>query len=285
MRASAGRSRCASSGPHGNVNPHGFDYEGWLLQQGIRATGYVRPAEANRRIDARVPGLMYAIERLSRGGTASASGRPCRMRPMPGVLVALAVGDQRSISRRCCGDVLPAPGSRTWSPSAACTSPWWRPFFAALTRAGCWRRTPALALRWPAQQAGVLAGFAAALVYCLLAGWGVPAQRTLYMLGCVALALVLRRETAPSRVLALALGMVLLLDPWAVTAAGLLVVLRRRGPAVSGGYSGRIGREGWLHTAVRTQWAVTLGLIPALLVLFQQFSLVSPLANAIAIPW
>jgi competence protein ComEC len=29
---------------------------------------------------------------------------------------------------------------------------------------------------------------------------------------------------------------------------------------------------------------VTLGLIPALLALFQQFSLVSPLANAVAIP-
>ena len=28
--------------PHGNVNPHGFDYEAWLLERGIGATGYVR---------------------------------------------------------------------------------------------------------------------------------------------------------------------------------------------------------------------------------------------------
>ena len=28
--------------PHGNVNPHGFDYEGWLFERGLRATGYVR---------------------------------------------------------------------------------------------------------------------------------------------------------------------------------------------------------------------------------------------------
>src|SRR6185295_10649134 len=28
--------------PHGNLNPHGFDYEGWLLERGIGATGYVR---------------------------------------------------------------------------------------------------------------------------------------------------------------------------------------------------------------------------------------------------
>ena len=34
----------------------------------------------------------------------------------------------------------------------------------------------------------------------------------------------------------------------------------------------------------RVQWAVTLGLVPLLLALFQQVSLVSPLANALAIP-
>src|SRR5712692_8356622 len=28
--------------PHGSANPHGFDYEAWLLERGIRATGYVR---------------------------------------------------------------------------------------------------------------------------------------------------------------------------------------------------------------------------------------------------
>jgi len=30
--------------PHGNLNPHGFDYELQLLEQGVRATGYVRDA-------------------------------------------------------------------------------------------------------------------------------------------------------------------------------------------------------------------------------------------------
>jgi competence protein ComEC len=28
--------------PHGNANPGGFDYEGWLFEHNIRATGYVR---------------------------------------------------------------------------------------------------------------------------------------------------------------------------------------------------------------------------------------------------
>ena len=45
-----------------------------------------------------------------------------------------------------------------------------------------------------------------------------------------------------------------------------------------------VAGDATVREALRTQWAVTLGLIPALLVLFQQFSLVSPLANAVAIP-
>jgi competence protein ComEC len=46
-----------------------------------------------------------------------------------------------------------------------------------------------------------------------------------------------------------------------------------------------MGAGHWLAEWGRAQWAVTLGLLPALLALFQQFSLVSPLANAVAIPW
>ena len=38
--------------PHGTVNPHGFDVEAWLLENGLRATGYVRDDERNARLDA-----------------------------------------------------------------------------------------------------------------------------------------------------------------------------------------------------------------------------------------
>jgi competence protein ComEC len=266
--------------PHGNVNPHAFDYEGWLLEQGIRATGYVRPAEGNARLDAFVPGVMTMVER-SRETIRERFRHALPEAPYAGVLVALAVGDQRAIS-----PALWRVFARTGISHLVAISGMHVTMFAALFAAGVgwlWRRSPALALRWPAQQAGVVAGFVAAFGYCLLAGWGVPAQRTLYMLGCVALALVLRREIAPSRVLALALAVVLVIDPWAVMAAGFW--LSFGAVAILFLVScGRLAAEGHLREALRTQWAVTLGLIPALLVLFQQFSLVSPLANAIAIP-
>ena len=73
-----------------------------------------------------------------------------------------------------------------------------------------WRRLPALTLRLPAQRAALLAGCLAAFFYVLLAGFAVPAQRTLYMLLVAALAMGSGRVVAPSRTLSLALLVVLL---------------------------------------------------------------------------
>jgi competence protein ComEC len=88
---------------------------------------------------------------------------------------------------------------------------------------------------------------------------------------------------AGSRVLSLALLAVLLLDPWAVLAAGFWLSFGAVALLFYIG-SGRLGPAHWLAEWGRAQWAVTLGMLPALLALFQQFSLVSPLANALAIP-
>ena len=130
------------------------------------------------------------------------------------------------------------------------------------------------------------------MLYVLLAGAGVPAQRTLYMLTVVALALWYGRITNVSYVLCLALGVVVLLDPWAVLGPGfwlsfgaVAVILyvsvgRARVPGQSAGSRWRLA----LKNAGLTQYAVTLGLVPFTVLLFGQASLVSPVANAVAIP-
>jgi competence protein ComEC len=111
----------------------------------------------------------------------------------------------------------------------------------------------------------------------------VPAQRTLIMLAVVAAALWTGRNLAASRVLAAALLLVLVLDPWAVLAAGFWLSFGAVGLLFYVG-SGRLADQHWLAAWGRAQWAVTIGMVPALLALFQQFSLISPLANAVAIP-
>ena len=271
--------------PHGNANPGAFDYEAWLLEHNIRATGYIRQNPA-QRLDDMVWRADYGIERLRYLARASfLKTLPLESHPWAGVLVALAVGDQRAIN----GDLW-AIFNRTGTTHLMSISGLHVTMFAALF--GwlvnlAWRRTPWLALRLPAQKAGLLAGCIAALFYALLAGFGVPAQRTLYMLLVAALAMLSGRLVAPSRILVLALLVVLLFDPWAVLAAGFWLSFGAVGALLYIG-SATVGKEtGWparFRAWGLVQWAATLASLPVLLLVFQQFSLVSPLANALAIP-
>lgn len=266
--------------PHGNLNPHGFDYEAWLFERGVRATGYVRNADDNRRLEAFVWRPAHAVERV-REAIRERFLRALPERDYAGVLVALAVGDQRAIdgglwqlfARTGISHLMSISGLHVTM--VAALGAWLVSFI--------WRRRPMLMLRLPAQKAAAAAGWATAFAYCLLAGFGVPAQRTLYMLSVVALALWLGRAASGSRVLALALLLVLLIDPWAVLSAGFWLSFGAVALLFYIG-AGRLAPGHWLAEWGRAQWAVTVGLIPALLALFQQFSLVSPLANAVAIP-
>ncbi|MFM6921255.1 MAG: ComEC/Rec2 family competence protein, partial [Polynucleobacter victoriensis] len=57
-----------------------------------------------------------------------------------------------------------------------------------------WRRR-SLPMICPAQKVAALSGFAVALIYTWLAGFQIPAQRTMYMVGVVAVALWTNRIT------------------------------------------------------------------------------------------
>ena len=83
--------------PHGNANPNGFDYEAWLLERNIRATGYVRQNPPQRLVEM-VWRPDYVVERLRLGVRDSfAALLPAENYPWAGILVALVVGDQRAI--------------------------------------------------------------------------------------------------------------------------------------------------------------------------------------------
>jgi competence protein ComEC len=190
---------------------------------------------------------------------------------------------------------------------------WRRSFWLAR-----WLPMP-LPLYLPAQKAAMLAAVAAAIVYVALAGFGIPAQRALTMLTVIALAFWLGRISRPSQVLCIALAVVLLLDPWALLWPGFHLSFAAVGMIL---YAG-IGRTGLppaseqeqdpqpprdtvssspprlffaavlrfvqgtfpaLLAGARTQWAVSAGLLPLTMLLFAQYSLISPLANALAIP-
>jgi competence protein ComEC len=262
--------------PHGNVNPHGFDYEAWLLERGIGATGYVRHQE---RLGTR-NGFFDRVEQ-AREAVRDRFQQRLGGTPAAGVLTALAVGDQRAISaeewrlfsRTGVTHLMSISGLHVTLVSGLVA---WLASFA-------WRRVPALALRLPARKAAAIAAIAAALGYTLLAGFAVPAQRTFYMVTVVALALWSGRVVSPARTLALALGLVLLADPWAPLAAGFWLSFGAVALIfyVAAGWS---APEHRLLQLGRIQWAMTVGLAPAALLLFGQLSVSGPLANALAIP-
>ncbi|MDP1558034.1 MAG: DNA internalization-related competence protein ComEC/Rec2 [Nitrosomonas sp.] len=266
--------------PHSNVNPHGFDYEAWALERNIRAVGYVRQAEDNLRRDQMVNRPIYWIEH-SRQKIQQRFSRILSDHAYAGVLITLATGDQRAIprdqwqifTRTGTNHLMAISGLHiTMVSSIVFAIIYW-----------LWRWSPSLVLRIPARRAAVIAGLIVALGYTLLSGFAIPAQRAFCMLAVVAIALWRGRFTSATMVLAWALLLVVMLDPWATLSPGfwlsfgaiaiiMLVTV------------GRIGRMHWLTGWLRVQWAITLGLIPLLLAMFQQMSLVSPIANAITIP-
>ena len=264
--------------PHGSVNPGGFDYEAWLLERGIRATGNVAgqawqtaecPPSARARLDAGRTALRANL-RAALGG-----------KPYAGVVEGLAVGDQDAIPSAQWTLFRQTGTSHLFSVSGLHIT-----LFSALVfgLAGrVWCRIPSLNLHVPARTAGIVLGALAAAAYTALSGFGIPAQRTLMMLLGVAVVALLDVAPTPSRLLAAALAVVVLLDPWAAHAPGFWLSFGAVAALLFAG-SGRLRPPPIVFGWIRTQWAVTLVLTPLLLSLFQEVSLVSPLANLVAIP-
>ena len=132
--------------------------------------------------------------------------------------------------------------------------------------------------RWTQQPTHLLAllgGGVGAAIYAALAGFSLPTQRALIMIGVVILMVWRRREVSISSGLSLAVLMVLCFDPMAILNPGFWLsctavawLLYSRG-------------QSWWHV----QAALLLGLAPFTLWYFHSTSLISPLTNALAIPW
>jgi competence protein ComEC len=266
--------------PHGHANPAGFDYEAWLLERGIRATGYVRPGGTPLRLDPLVHAPAYWIER-QRGRLRDRLVGDDPAAPYRGVLAALAIGDQRAI---------PASQwtvfTRTGVNHLMSISGLHITMLSSLTVAvvgRLWRRSQRLSARVPAPRAAIAAGLLVAWSYGVLSGFAVPAQRTVFMLTVVGIALLVGRRGSASLLLAWALLIVVLLDPWAAMAAGFWLSFGAVA-VILFATSCRVRAPGCIRAFVQVQWVVTIGLVPALLAWFQQVSLVSPLANAVAVP-
>jgi competence protein ComEC len=281
--------------PHGSLNPHGTDYELSLLEQGVRATGYVRDGPAEL-LDAAAG---FVVER-ARQRVRDAIDASVADRRAAGVLAALAVGDQGAIERED-WDLFRNTGvAHLMSISGLHVTMFG--WLAGVVVALLWRLSPAAMLRVPVPLAARFGGLAAALAYAVFSGWGVPAQRTVWMLATVVLLQASGLRWPWLLVLLAAAVVVTALDPWALLqpgfwlsfmAVGLLMASSPLDPraSIDGAADAPVAERGLgartlvlLRGALRTQVVATLGLAPLTLVFFQQVSVVGFAANLFAIP-
>lgn len=264
--------------PRSFANPGGADYVATLLRLGIGATGYVRAASPS---PGHEPSLnSHAVLRV-RALIARHILRALGERPATGIVLGLSVGlkgwisteQWQAFSRSGTSHLMAISGMHIGAVAG----------LFALMAGAVQRLRQARGSSGSRRDAAVPAGLIAALIYAALAGWAVPAQRALVMLTVAAGALITRRNVSPADGLALALIVVLLLDPLAPIGAGfwlsftavgcLMYATRRHGISA-----------GPLRGLLQAQAAVLVGLAPVLVTVFGQVSLAAGWVNLLAIP-
>jgi competence protein ComEC len=275
--------------PHGHINPHGFDYELWLWEQGLQATGYVRNGAKDASPQWLGSTWAHPVERL-RQRVRSAIDARVADRATAGIVAALLVGDQAAIERAD-WDVFRATGVAHLMAISGLhiTGLAW---LAAVSVGWLWRRSDVWSVRkpwslWlPAPIAASACAAIVALAYAVFTGWGVPAQRTVWMLGVVTLLRVYGLRWPWVQVWLSVCAVVLALDPWALMQAGFWLsfvavgVLFASGSHVPANTLWAAAQRMW-----REQWLMSVCLAPLILLLFHQVSVVGLFANLLAVPW
>nr|WP_255562791.1 DNA internalization-related competence protein ComEC/Rec2 [Polynucleobacter sp. AP-Melu-500A-A1] len=283
--------------PYGTLNPYTFDFERWSFHQDFGASGSVKSGQLLLASDIGLREFELRMESARWGLRKKIlSMLPADAR-YSGVIIALVMGDQNAIAQddwrvfnaTGIGHLISISGLHVTMLAGV----------GAAIAAGIWRRH-SLPLLIPVSKLAAISGFLTAFIYAWLAGFQIPAQRTMYMVGVVAFALWTGRNPRSFDIWWWALFFVLLLDPMAPYTPGFwlsfgAVAAILYGMGNSAGLLGiPTGKELEVHwtqrvmqalkQACRVQMVVTLALLPLTLYWFYQASVVSPLANAFAIP-
>ncbi len=281
--------------PSARLNFFGMDGQSWMFQQGVRASATVRgkPLQLQETNQWQPMIWIESVRHRIRQRLHRLLG-DARQAP---VLVALAIGDQQGVAREDwevfnltgITHLVSISGSHVTLIAALGAA-----VIAWVYRRLRWRKR-LLAERLPVRLVFVWAAGIGAFFYCLLAGWGVPAQRTFFMLAAGAVGLSGRVPLTGMQAVVLAAAVMTLLDPWAVLSTGfwlsfgamlILILLAQQATTI-----GRVNQSRWANVwqaflvAAKLQWVMTLAITPVTIYLFQQLSLSGLLANAWAIPW
>ncbi len=277
--------------PWGFANPGSFDYEKWLFEKKIRATGYVRAKGNNQRIKKTSllhPAYYFRAtlnEKLDQAESKYSA-----------IIKALVLGERGELdSNRW--QVLTQTGTNHLLAISGLHVGIVSGFIYFMVLWLC-KHSETLCLRIPAQKVAALAAIGAAVFYAMLAGFSIPTQRAMIMASIVFLSIYTMQSFRPWNILSLALICVLIVDPFSVLSPGfwlsfaavaiILFSIRNNKQSQQSGHTEfekqKIKGSKWL-SLIKIQFVLTLGLFPITLLFFQQASLISPIANLFAVPW
>jgi competence protein ComEC len=297
--------------PDGLSNPGGYDPTLAFVERGVRAVGHT-PGKG------RAPTLLSAQAQRPWQGVIDRWRQRIRTvifthvqdKRAAGVLAGLAVGDQSAIERED-WDVFRRTGVAHLVSISGTHIAMFGWLAAGLARR-LWTRWPAGVHTWPASSVALWAAVLGSGLYAVVAGWGVPAQRTVWMMLIMAVLRSSGRRWPWPLTWLVSAVCITVLDPWALRQVGFWLSYVAVGVLMSSGLVGGPSHQAQadgasgsgendkapaspLHAIagklwasfkemLRTQTMVTVALTPLSLVCFQQTSLVSLLANLFAIP-
>lgn len=264
---------------HGVQSPGAYDYEAWAFQQGIRATGSVQIGDENKLLTRGKYNyvLMKLRQRLQEKillYSPHTQTSPWLMALILGERNGISAGDWQVLRNTGTNHLMAIGGLHIGILASS----------AYLIISWLWRRFTYLMLMFPAQQAGVCAAFLTAVSYSSLSGFSLPSQRAAIMLSIFSFTMLTYRKINPWNAWSLALLSVLIINPLTVLQESFWLSFGTIA-LILYGMSHRLFPSGIWWKYARVQWVIGIGLIPLTLALFQQCSLISFIANTIAIPW
>ena len=263
--------------PRGILNPGGFDYQSWLLRQGVSATGSVTGSVQHCSKSGNLFGKLgywraTIVERINQLELQNT-----------GVILALSVGDKQQLTQQwdnlarlgivhllvisglhiglvaMLGSGLGSVIARLFGLSGQSILGHWVP---------------------------PLSGFFIAMYYSLLAGFSLPSQRALIAVALVMLARLLYRRIVPTGCLVWALCFIALGQPLATLDAGFWFSFAAVGLLLYWflpWYPKSAAAS--LRSMIAAQVALMLVLLVPSLLFMGKASWLAPLVNVLAVPW
>jgi len=277
--------------PAGPALPGGFDFQRQAWFRGIGAVGYALGKPAIQ------PGSAGGLTGRIRAWRADVAIRIRSGLPGPegSIAAALITGERGAIPAEINQDYRDSGLSHLLVIAGLhMTLVTGFVFFAVR---GVLALVPAIALRAPIKKWAAAAALAAGALYLVLSGAAVPTQRAFTMVALGLVAIMIDRFNVSMAAVAWAAGLVLALDPSALTGvsfqmsfaavAGLIAFYESAGPALAERRRGRglVGR-GVLHLVgvALTTLVATLATAGFSIYHFNRFALFSIIANLVAVP-